>query len=114
MVRKVPELNALSSPEAVEFEKQREQKAAVEIEPVFQKAVTILREAGSPPANILTRVIMGAASRAGTIIEEARAGGYGAIVVGRRGLSTIEEFDMGQVSNKLVQLAKDKALWVAG
>ena len=41
-------------------------------------------------------------------------GGYGTIVVGRRGLSTVEEFDMGRVSNKLVQAAKDRAVWVVG
>ncbi len=114
VVRKVPEINALSGPEAVEFEKEREQKAAQEIEPIFQKAITILGAAGIPPANISTKVIMGATTRAGAIIEEARTSGYGTIVVGRRGMSTVEEFDMGQVSNKLIQIAKHRALWVVG
>ncbi|MGO9021284.1 MAG: hypothetical protein ACLQVJ_23340 [Syntrophobacteraceae bacterium] len=41
-------------------------------------------------------------------------GGYGAIKVGKPGLSKADEFDMGQVSNKLVQIAKDRALWAAG
>jgi hypothetical protein len=57
---------------------------------------------------------MGATTRAGTILEEARSGGYGAIVVGRPGVSTVEEFDMGRVSNKLVQTAEDRALRVVG
>ncbi len=62
----------------------------------------------------MTKVITGATTRAGTILEEARAGGYGTIVVGRRGVSTVEEFDMGRVTNKLVHSAKDRALWVVG
>jgi nucleotide-binding universal stress UspA family protein len=114
VVRKVPEMNSQSGPETEQFEKDREQKAAGDIEPVFQKAVKILQEAGISSGKILTKVIVGATTRAGTILEEARTGAYGTIVVGRRGLSTVEEFDMGRVSNKLVQIAKDRALWVVG
>jgi nucleotide-binding universal stress UspA family protein len=114
VVRKVPEMNSLSGPETEQFEKDREQKAAGDIEPVFQKAVKILQEAGISSGKILTKVIVGATTRAGTILEEARTGAYGTIVVGRRGLSTVEEFDMGRVTNKLVQIAKDRALWVVG
>lgn len=114
VIRKVPEINGLSDQDARQFEKEREEKAAKEIEPVFQKAFEILQAAGILPGEILTKVIMGATTRAGTILQEARSGGYGTIVVGRRGVSTVEEFDMGRVSNKLVQSAKDRALWVVG
>jgi hypothetical protein len=34
------------------------------------------------------------------------------IVVGRRGLSRVEEFFMGRVSDKVLQLAKEMAVWV--
>ena len=114
VVRKVPEIDGLTGPDARQFQKEHEQRAAQEIEPVFQKAATKLQAAGVFPGEVLTKVITGATSRAGTILEEARAGGYGTIVVGRRGVSTVEEFDMGRVTNKLVQSAKDRALWVAG
>ncbi|MGO9018359.1 MAG: universal stress protein [Syntrophobacteraceae bacterium] len=114
VVRKVPEMNGLDGPEALRFQEEREQRAVNEIEPVFRKAFAKLQAAGILPGEISTKVITGATTRAGTILEEARSGGYGTIVVGRRGVSTVEEFDMGRVSNKLVQTAKDRALWVVG
>jgi nucleotide-binding universal stress UspA family protein len=114
VVRKVPEMNGLNGPEARQFQEEREQRAANEIAPVFRKALVKLQAAGVGPGEISTKVIMGATTRAGTILEEARSGGYGTIVVGRRGVSTVEEFDMGRVTNKLVQTAKDRALWVVG
>ena len=59
-----------------------------------------------------TDIITGAESRAGTIIQEATEGGYSTIVVGRRGLSRIKEFIMGGVSNKIIQMAREQAVWV--
>ena len=114
VVRKVPEINGLNGSEALQFQEEREQNAAKQIEPVFRKAFARLQAAGILPGEISTKVIMGATTRAGTILEEARSGGYGTIVVGRRGVSTVEEFDMGRVSNKLVQTGKDRAVWVVG
>jgi nucleotide-binding universal stress UspA family protein len=32
--------------------------------------------------------------------------------VGRRGLSRVRDFLIGRVSNKLIQLAKNQAVWV--
>ena len=114
VVRKVPEMNGLDGLETRRFQEEREQRAANEIEPVFGKASAKLQAAGILPEEISTKVITGATTRAGTILEEARSGGYGTIVVGRRGVSTVEGFDMGRVSNKLIQTAKDRALWVVG
>ena len=51
-------------------------------------------------------------SRAGTIVDEARRGGFGTIVVGRRGLTKVEEFFMGRVSNKVLQMAREMAVWI--
>ncbi|MEN6438866.1 MAG: universal stress protein [Syntrophobacter sp.] len=97
-----------------QIQKEHFDRAAREIRPVLAEASEKLLAAGIPSENISTKVVSGATTRAGTIIEEARAGGYGTIVVGRRGVSTVEDFDMGRVSNKLVQAAKDRALWVVG
>ncbi|MEZ4548914.1 MAG: universal stress protein [Desulfobacterales bacterium] len=41
-------------------------------------------------------------SRAGAIIREATDNGFGAIVVGRRGISKVEEFFLGRVSTKVI------------
>jgi nucleotide-binding universal stress UspA family protein len=51
-------------------------------------------------------------SRAGTIMQQARRGGFDTVVVGRRGLTKVEEFFMGRVGNKVLQLAEDLAVWV--
>ena len=59
-----------------------------------------------------TKIITGAHSRAGAIVQEAKQGGYGTIVVGRTGLSKVRDFFMGRVSNKVVHLAKENAVWV--
>lgn len=46
------------------------------------------------------------------ILDEQRQGGYGTIVVGRRGVSKAEEFLFGSVSNKIVHYAKGCTVWV--
>ncbi|MBE9535512.1 MAG: universal stress protein, partial [Proteobacteria bacterium] len=46
------------------------------------------------------------------IIQYALKGEYGTIVVGRRGLSEVEEFPMGRVSNKIIHMSKELAVWV--
>jgi nucleotide-binding universal stress UspA family protein len=82
------------------------------IKPTFELAVQKLRALGFKPDRISTRVLTGVASRAGAIFQEATAGNYGTVVVGRRGISHTEDFDMGRVTRKLSQLSRDIALWI--
>jgi len=83
-----------------------------EMRPVFDEARIRLINAGFNPNRVTTKFIRGVPSRAGVIFEEAKLGRYGSIVVGRRGLSKVEEFFMGRVSNKVLHLAKEMAVWV--
>lgn len=46
------------------------------------------------------------------ILAEVEAGGFGSVVVGRRGVSKEEEFIFGSVSNKIVHSAKNCTVWV--
>jgi nucleotide-binding universal stress UspA family protein len=46
------------------------------------------------------------------ILETVKSGGFGTVVVGRRGLSKAEEFLFGSVSNKIVHSARDCTVWV--
>ena len=78
----------------------------------FQECIRRLAQKGLDPDRMEARIVRGSHSRSGTIVEEARLGGFGTIVVGRRGLSRVEEFIMGRVSNKVMQLARDIAVWV--
>lgn len=87
-------------------------EAAKEIEPMFDEARERLVKAGLDAALIKQRVAKGISSRAGAIVDEAQQGGHDTIVVGRRGLSRIEEFFIGRVSSKVIQLARDKTVWV--
>ncbi|MCF8131189.1 MAG: universal stress protein [Deltaproteobacteria bacterium] len=84
----------------------------MEMNGVFDEAREALITSGFNPDRITTKIITGARSRAAAVAQEAREGGYGTIVVGRRGLSRVRDFLMGRVSNKLIHLAKNQAVWV--
>ncbi len=90
------------------------QRAEEAIKTVCNQAIDRLEQAGLKGDQINTKIVTGAASRAKAIVEEAKNEGYGTIVVGRRGLSRVEEFFMGRVSSKVIQLAKEMAVWVVG
>ena len=46
------------------------------------------------------------------VLHLAEEGGFGTVVVGRRGVSRQEEFLFGSVSSKIIHAAKDLAVWV--
>ena len=46
------------------------------------------------------------------IMDALHEGGFGTVVVGRRGVSKAEEFLFGSVSNKIIHSAKDCTVWV--
>ena len=87
-------------------------KAKESMGSVFKDARSSLEKAGFSSNQITTKLATGVLTRAGAIVEEALTGGYGTIVVGRRGLSEVEEFSMGRVSNKVIHMAREMAVWV--
>jgi nucleotide-binding universal stress UspA family protein len=95
-----------------EYRQRLIEEAENHIKPAFDAATRILVSSGIGLEKISTGFISGVASRAGAIIDEALRGGYGTVVVGRKGLSSVDEFDMGRVTGKLVQLAERIALWL--
>ena len=88
------------------------EKRAKEIGKVFDEARKRLVTSGFKPNQIRTDTIVGTRSRGVTIAEQAQKGDYGRIVLGRRGLSKPDDFSMGRVTYKVIQLAKDCAVWV--
>lgn len=82
------------------------------IRSVFADATQRLAAAGLDAVNITSRIVTGAASRAAAIVDEARRGGYGTVVVGRKGVTAGDEPDMGRVGYKVTQLAEDLAVWI--
>jgi nucleotide-binding universal stress UspA family protein len=83
-----------------------------EIGDVFKKAKQRLVRAGFEPNRIKTQTIIGARSRAAAIAEEAKLNTCRVIVMGRRGLSQVDAFSMGRVTRKVIQLAKEPAVWI--
>jgi len=81
-------------------------------DPIFKKAIDILTAAGFDRQAIRTKSITGVLSRAGAIVSTAEKGGWGTIVVGRRGLSSVKDFFIGRVSNKVVYAGRKDTVWI--
>jgi nucleotide-binding universal stress UspA family protein len=79
---------------------------------MFRFYKTNLERAGVDGARVSTRANLDSSSRAMDILQEAKEGGYGTIVMGRRGLSKVQEFLLGRVTNKVLQRAEKYAVWI--
>ncbi|GAB6909768.1 UspA domain-containing protein [Desulfosarcina cetonica] len=80
--------------------------------PVFEKSIDSLKTSGIHDDQVTVKVVSGVATRGGTLFAQALQGGYGTIVVGRRGISRVKAFPIGRVPMKLVQLINDQTIWV--
>jgi len=78
----------------------------------LEKAICHLEEEGLSRDRMITKIAVGADSCSRAIVEKAREDGYGTIVVGRRSLSGLQECFLGRVSNNVLKLAKQMAVWV--
>jgi len=98
--------------EAPELEELWKTKAGQEIEPFMTKAEEMLVKAGVSESQISKKIIDGSRSAASDILQEARNNQYGTIVMGRRGISGVQEFFMGSVSSKVLQNSTGMAVWI--
>ena len=96
------------------YRQQLLEDAEREIHPAFKTAENILVDLDISPDRISTKIVTSVISRAEAVIIEAKNGGYGTIVTGRRGMSSVADFSMGRVTNKLIQLARDQSLCIVG
>ena len=78
----------------------------------LKAAETELIHAGFKANKISAQIDTGAISRAGAIAARAKQENFGTIVMGRRGQSSVREFFVGRVTNKVIHLARDKTVWV--
>lgn len=95
-----------------EHEREWVEASTREILPVFENAKKRLDQAGFPNENVTHLTLIGRKSRAKGIVRQAGKDGYDTIVVGRRGLSAVAEFDIGRVSKKILNLANNMAVWI--
>ena len=79
---------------------------------MFRSYQVSLEKAGITPLRISSEAMLDSPSRSGDIIREAREGAYGTIVMGRRGVSKVRDFLMGRVTSKVLNQAKDFAVWI--
>lgn len=98
---------------------------AKDMQAALAQARHMLLESGLPESAVSTRFVESCRSplrgsmecSIGTsialeILRLAGEGGFGTVVVGRRGVSRQEEFLFGSVSTKIIQAAKGLAVWV--
>ena len=76
------------------------------------EARQILTQAGIPEARIETRLIQGADSRAGALLDTARAAECDTIVMGRKGVSDVENFDLGRIPRKIIYASRKFTIWL--
>ena len=98
--------------EAPELEELWKTKAGQEIEPFMTKAEEMLVKAGVSESQISKKIVDGSRNAASDIVEEARNNQYGTVVMGRRGISGVQEFFMGSVSSKVLQNSTGMAVWI--
>ena len=89
-----------------------EQRTIDDAKDMLSQAKTYLIESDIPALAIRTQLETSAPGVARTILRVAREGGYGSIMIGRRGIARTKRFLFGSVSNKIVQQARDMAVWV--
>ena len=79
---------------------------------MFRSYEDLLVKSGVVADRISSKSVLHSTSRAGDILQEAKEGGYGTIVMGRRGLSKVREFLMGRVTSKVLSRAEGFAVWI--
>lgn len=94
------------------YEEKWQQIIEEKMRSIFNCSTNQLVKAGIKRDNIEIKFEQKVASRAGAIIKEAHRGNYGALVAGRSGLTHVNGFMMGRVTNKLIQHAGEMAVCI--
>jgi len=104
-----PELTSYFLAQQANFTELEEQQKTI-VKRAQQKAKTILLQAGFQADNIVIKAQVKKNGIARDIIDF--ASGYSIIVMGRRGLSGIQEFFLGSVSQKVLHSVKDTSVLI--
>lgn len=88
------------------------ESASKEISAALNAAQADLIKAGFKADKVSSQIVTKAVSRAGAIADMARQKNFGTIVMGRRGHSSIRDFFIGRVTNKVIQIARERTVWV--
>ena len=89
-----------------------EQKRYVAAKKFLHKSVERLRRNGIAPEQVTTEVKISTANPAAEVLTIARKGMFDALVIGRRGVSRLEELIMGSVSSTMFAKCHDVPIWI--
>jgi nucleotide-binding universal stress UspA family protein len=78
----------------------------------YTRAMKVLVEGGLTPDQVETKTVEGKLGVSSAVLKEMKAGGYGSVVLGRRGEN--RSFFLGHVSDKVVSKAGETAIWIVG
>jgi nucleotide-binding universal stress UspA family protein len=92
--------------------KGREDKEDHEITHALNMARTRFIQSGFSAHQIAYETICSEQGAAAAIVQKAKQGGYGTIVIGRWGLSNTQTIFMGRISNRVIHLAEEHAVWL--
>lgn len=105
---------APQSPSSKEDEAHYREKQIQMMEPLINKSKQCLFDAGLAFNQISCELVTEGSSRSSSILKKAKDENYGTVVIGRRGLTFLEELFFGRVGEKIYQQAKDLTVWVLG
>lgn len=105
-----PELTPYFKAEQGTFCTLEEQKKSL-IQNAQQKGRQRLLDAGFPAENLIEKIEVKKKGIARDIVNEA-GDGYDMIVMGRRGVSSIQDFFFGSIAQKIMGLARDVSILV--
>lgn len=83
-----------------------------EVETAMRRATEILQKAGIKPSDIQRKIITGVGTRAGALAKAAEEEKCDTIILGRRGLSNVNDFNIGRVSWKVIHAAREMTVWI--
>ena len=92
--------------------KEYSKSARKEITSSLKAAKADLINAGFKSNKVTSQIVTKAITRAGVIADIAKEENFGTIVMGRRGRSSVRDFFIGCVTNKIIQIARDRTVWV--
>ena len=92
------------------------QNSLDEVEPEVRRSLNKAQErlitAGFDASALSLEIVRNASSRAVAIVDVAEQGGFDTIVLGRRGLSRVQQFFAGRVSTKVLQIGRKHHVWI--
>ena len=95
-----------------EIEKFVAEASEKEVKALLSGTKEIFVSAGVDPSCVDVKIKHGSTGVASDIMHEYKNGGYGTLVIGRRGIGGWEAIFPGSVSNKLMNSVEKGAVWI--